>query len=394
MIEASLTTVRRERLQILVSEDVLGSRDLESLLLGPLGPARSVALVKSVVVFAVAILAVTLVFTGSNEAWWLVVGAAVGVIIALGILHLVARTFSHRYGERIGLRSASGVRRLNRVLRPLLALDERTVRNPAEASEEEDVTPDQPPSTEPDGEPLDEREAQMIRGVVRLDQTVAREIMVPRVDIVSAEMGAPLHDMAKQMTELGHSRLPVYEGSPDDVVGVVYARDILINASRDSDVPKHLTPDLVRPALFIPESKTLGELLDEFQARQVHIAIVIDEYGGVSGLVTIEDLLEEIVGEIRDEFDVVEEDIEEVRSGEFVMDAKISLDQVNDLLGAHIEGDGFDTVGGLVYKQLGKIPGRGDTVQHNGVTIEVLSTVGRRLKRLRLSTKKEQATSP
>ena len=143
---------------------------------------------------------------------------------------------------------------------------------------------------------------------------------------------------------------------------------------------------LIRPALFIPEYKNLEELLNEFQNKRVHVAIVVDEYGGVSGLVTIEDLLEEIVGEIQDEFELGEPDMEPVVGvDEFMIDARVGLEQLNELLGVAIEGDGFDTVGGFVYQKLGKIPSPGDTVVYDGLRIEVVSTVGRRLKRLRVT---------
>ena len=142
--------------------------------------------------------------------------------------------------------------------------------------------------------------------------------------------------------------------------------------------------DVIRPALFIPESKTLEELLNEFQERRIHIAMVIDEYGGVSGMVTIEDLLEEIVGEIQDEFDVGGSEVQAVNENEFMMDARVSLDELNERFNVAVEGDGFDTIGGFVYQRLGKIPSSGDRVEYDGLMIEVVSTVGRRLKRLRV----------
>ena len=179
--------------------------------------------------------------------------------------------------------------------------------------------------------------------------------------------------------------MPVYEGSLDHIQGIAYARDILGHLSRNKGDPGSLTARVVRPALFIPESKTLEELLNEFQEKQVHIAIVIDEYGGVSGMVTIEDLLEEIVGEINDEFDVGEPDIEPVSDREFLMDARVSIDELNELLHMTVEGNGFDTIGGFVYQRLGKIPSAGDEVEYDGLKIQVVSTVGRRLKRLRVT---------
>ena len=178
--------------------------------------------------------------------------------------------------------------------------------------------------------------------------------MVPRVDIVAAEMGTTIAKLTEQMVAGGHSRVPVFSGDLDHIEGIAYVRDILEHVVRQ-DATALLDETLVRPALFIPESKTLEELLQEFQEKRVHMAIVIDEYGGVSGLVTIEDLLEEIVGEIQDEFDVGEPEIESVDQNHYIMDARVSIDELNELLSVSVEGDGFDTLGGFVYERLGKI---------------------------------------
>ena len=236
-----------------------------------------------------------------------------------------------------------------------------------------------------EGEPLEEFEVRMIRGVVELDTTIAREIMVPRVDVEAVEIGTPISDVVDRMIESGHSRLPVYRESLDNVEGLVYARDLLKILNDPVDDSTMLTKEMLREPLFIPETKTLEELLTEFQQTRVHIAIVIDEYGGAEGIVTIEDLLEEIVGEIQDEFDYGEPEIEKVADNEYIMDARASLDDLRDRLDVVVEADGFDTVGGLVYQRLGKIPTIGEKVTHDGLTIEVVSTVGRRLKMLKVT---------
>ena len=186
------------------------------------------------------------------------------------------------------------------------------------------------------------------------------------------------------MVRGGHSRIPIFSGDMDHIEGVAYARDILqalVHKSQSSDV---LVDSLIRPALFIPESKTLEELLHEFQNKRVHVAIVVDEYGGVTGLVTIEDLLEEIVGEIQDEFELWEPEVRKTGLNELTMDAGVGLDRLNELLNIDLQGDGFDTIGGFVYHSLGKIPSPGETVSHDGVRIEVISTIGRRLKTLKV----------
>jgi putative hemolysin len=236
-----------------------------------------------------------------------------------------------------------------------------------------------------EGEPLEEFEMRMIRGVVQLDTTIAREIMVPRVDMKAVEIGTPLSGVVERMIESGHSRLPVYKDDLDHVEGLIYAMDVLKILNEETGNGAVLTQGVLRDPLFIPETKTLEELLTEFQQRRVHIAIVIDEYGGVEGLVTIEDLLEQIVGEIEDEFDDDEPEIEQISDNEYIIDARSGLDDLRQRVNITVDADGFDTVGGLIYQQLGKIPSIGDTITFSGLTIEVVSTVGRRLKKLKVT---------
>ena len=230
---------------------------------------------------------------------------------------------------------------------------------------------------------LDDHEIRMIKGVFRLDRTIVREIMIPRVDIVSASTTVKLKTLSELMMTSGHSKIPIYDSDIDHMKGIAYARDVLGLLLKDaSSINRKISLNLIRPALFVPETKILDELLTQFQQEQVHIAIVMDEYGGVSGIVTIEDLLEEIVGEIEDEFDSGDPNIEKIDSNNYIIDGKTSLEQVNELLSIDIEGDGFDTIGGLVYQRLGKIPSVGDDISIGNLNVEVTETVGRRVKKL------------
>ena len=230
-----------------------------------------------------------------------------------------------------------------------------------------------------------EHEIEMIRGVVSLDRIMAREIMVPRVDMQALSLDTPLKEIAKKMVEFGHSRIPVFDPDLDHVKGVVYARDVLLQFNNGDQIDKKISEKNIRPALFIPETKPLSELLSEFKDLRVHIAIVVDEYGGVSGLVTIDDLLEEIVGDIQDEFDLDDPDFEVISNKEFFIDAQMTLEKLEEISGVAIDGDGFDTVAGFVYSKLGRIPSGGDFVDLDGITVEVVETVGRRIKRLKLT---------
>ena len=237
---------------------------------------------------------------------------------------------------------------------------------------------------------LDSHERFMIRSIIRLDEATVREVMVPRVDVVAVEKTTSVPEVGRRMQESGHTRLPVYSGNIDNVVGVVYARDLLLFLGQAGDYPA--LEKMIRPAFFIPEFKRLDELLRELQAKRVQMALVVDEYGGIEGLVTLEDLLEEIVGEIEDEFSRSQEPrVVPLANGDIIVDARVSLDQLSELLATQIQSEDVDTVGGLVYSGLGKIPHLGDTVSYDGLTIEVVSLLGRRIRRLRL---RKRASNP
>ena len=231
--------------------------------------------------------------------------------------------------------------------------------------------------------PEGEEELRMIRGVLRMDSVKVREIMRPRVDMVAATVDSDLEAVTEMMAVGGYSKIPVYEGSIDDVTGVIYARDLL-RARGVGDGNSARVQNLARPAMFVPESQNLERLLQEFQERRTSIAIVVDEYGGVSGLVTVTDLIEEIVGELVDEFDVEEPELQRISDSEFLVDARASIELLNEKLGTQIEAEGFDTVGGLVYRELGKMPSNGDTIRVDGLVITVQSTIGRRIHRVRV----------
>lgn len=240
---------------------------------------------------------------------------------------------------------------------------------------------------------LDPRERLMIRSIIRLDESTAREVMVPRVDVIAVSADTPLTEVANRMLEFGHSRLPVYGKTIDDVIGVVYSRDLLPFLARTEE---HSSLEkIIRPAFFIPESKRLDELLRELQERRVQMALVVDEYGGIEGLVTLEDLMEEIVGEIEDEFSrTVEPQVVPLANGDIIVDSRVTLDYLSDLFSKPIEHEDVDTVGGLVFSALGKMPQVGDQVVHDGLRIEVVSLLGRRIRKLKLSKTESPAADP
>ena len=231
--------------------------------------------------------------------------------------------------------------------------------------------------------PADQNELRMIRGILRMDTVKVREIMVPRVDMNSASANASIGAVADLMSVGGHSKIPVYNESIDSIAGVVFARDVLSALDNEANQADHVA-SLARPALHVPESQSLERLLRQLQEHRTGLAIVVDEYGGVSGLVTVTDLIEEIVGELIDEFDVDGPEVETADSKEMFADAGASIDIMNQTLGTSIVPDGFDTVGGLVFRELGKMPSPGDTVSVEGVMITVQSVIGRRIRRVKI----------
>jgi CBS domain containing-hemolysin-like protein len=239
---------------------------------------------------------------------------------------------------------------------------------------------------------FEEEERQMIRAIVELEDTTVREIMVPRLDIVAVDEDTSFDEVVQIIIERGFSRIPVYAETIDNILGIIYAKDLLPYLSRGTRPPN--LRSLARPPYFIPESKRVDELLSEMRQSKVHMAVVVDEYGGTAGLVTIEDLLEEIVGEIEDEHDVAQVTLERVSEDEAILDARIGIDQLNDLFDLQIESEDFDTVGGLVYHELGKMPSVGDEVRTSGLRLQVLSVTGNRIKKVRVVREPAAPASP
>lgn len=229
---------------------------------------------------------------------------------------------------------------------------------------------------------LEEDEGEMIRSIFEFGDTVAREIMVPRIDMTAAEARQSLAQVVDQAIAAGHSRIPIYKESVDHITGIFYVKDALrFLRDKRTDIK---VGEVMRPAYFVPETKKLDELLHEMQTRRVHVAIVVDEYGGTAGLVTIEDILEEIVGEIQDEFDPEEVRLFHINDRESVVDAQLTLDDVNDMLSLALEADDVDTLGGFVYAKLGRVPTKGDEVVADGAQLIVEDVEGNRINRIRV----------
>jgi len=231
---------------------------------------------------------------------------------------------------------------------------------------------------------IEEEGRKLLQSIVDFGDTLVREVMTPRPDMVAISGDATLADVRALFQEQEYSRIPVYGENLDNILGLVYVKDLiqLEGAREDAHLQPDL-PELLRPATFVPETKRVADLLKEFQRKQTQIAIVVDEYGGTAGLATIEDLLEEIVGEIRDEYDVETEPITEEPDGSFVFSGKVNFDDVRERLHVEVEPEGFETVGGYVLTRVGRVPAVGEKFELDGMDVEVLEAERRRIHRVR-----------
>jgi putative hemolysin len=320
------------------------------------------------------------------------IGILVAIIvisgIAIGLIEFISESWASREPEKTAMRTAIFVAVIVRIFEPLGWLMLRLAqwifdRSGGESSpivtEEEIMT--LVDAGEEEGV-IEEEEKAMIYSIFQLDNTLAREVMVPRIDLMAFEENTTLEEATETLLRTGHSRAPVYAESIDHIVGLVYIKDLLA-AWREGELDRKVS-DLLREAYFIPEAKKVDDLLAEMQAKRVHMAVVVDEYGGTAGLVTIEDIVEEIVGEILDEYDFAEEmAYEEVQKGVYIFSGGIDLDDVNNLADAHIPKETSETLGGFIYSQLGKVPAPGESVDAGGLHFVVEEVSGRRIRKIR-----------
>lgn len=229
---------------------------------------------------------------------------------------------------------------------------------------------------------LDEDEREMIDSIFEFDDTLVREVMVPRIDIFAVDMEKTLEDVIEIVVGIGHSRIPVYEGTVDNIIGVIYAKDLLQPLLGASIRPS--IKELMRQAYYVPESKKVRDLFEELRKEKVHMAIVLDEYGGTAGLVTIEDLIEEIVGDIQDEFDQEESLIEILEDGSLRVSARTSIYDINEQLELDLPDEEFDTISGLVFHHLGKLPQEGQELDIDNLHVVVEKITGRRIGKLHI----------
>ena len=248
------------------------------------------------------------------------------------------------------------------------ALTEKELQDAINSSEEEGI--------------LNEAEGDMLQSIFEFGDTIVREVMVPRTDMVCCSADASLEELRNLILQTGHSRIPIYEGSLDRIAGVLYAKDLLRYWGAES---RELNlREVMRKAYFIPETNRIESLLDIFRVERVHIAIVVDEYGGTSGLITIEDLIEEIIGDIQDEYDTETDLVEPQKDGSLLVDARANVEELEEYFEIEIPRDKFDTVGGYLFHLMGTVPAPGEKITDNGLVLLVVDSDERRISKARV----------
>jgi CBS domain containing-hemolysin-like protein len=323
-----------------------------------------------------------------------VTGVLVGIVLtwlALALAQIVVRSYVLRDPHGVALSLAPSLRIIMALFSPMTFLLYRTgLRLSGERHEDADESIFMSEDglrllmqvNEEESE-IQESEKQMIASILEMNETVVREVMVPRIDMVTLEVNTDLQTALDVIIEAGHSRIPVYEGDVDVIVGVLYAKDLL-KCFRDNRTDAPIR-ELLRPAYFIPATKKISALLREMQQQRTHLAIIVDEYGGIAGLVTFEDMLEEIVGDIQDEYDTHEQiAYQPIGEDAYLVSSRLDLDMLADLLDLDLSEEEGDTVGGLIYSHLEHVPEPGEVVELGGWRFTVLSVDGRRINQVRV----------
>ena len=389
--ETALMRVSRIRVRYLVEKKVSKAERLERLVEDPDWFLPPLLLMVLAVQLSAASLATWIATRIShNPGIGVILGTAVVTILMFIFGELIPKAAASHNSEKVALRVTRFVTISSKLLRPIALLfqeaakgvlrvfgisgatvelmvsDEGEIKAMVSEAERHDV--------------IEEEEKEMIHSVFEFGDTVAREVMVPRPDMVTLPETATVRDALVLTIDYGYSRIPVYRESLDEVVGILYAKDLMKHL-REGQLDTGIA-GMARDAYFIPETKVLSDLLKELQKRKVHMAVAVDEYGTVTGLVTIEDLLEEIVGEIFDEFDREVELVEQLAPSKYSLDARVPIDDLNELIGTELPSEDVDTVGGLVLKVLGEVPKQGESLVFSGVAFTVEKVKNNRISKL------------
>ncbi len=385
--DAALASFSRARAEELLAAGRPGARRLVALLADPPRYLNTALMLRLLCEISAIVLVAMTVDEFYEGAWWPAVLTTIGVMLVISFVAIgvAPRTVGRQHAERVALISATPLASVTAVLGPLprLLILVGNALTPGRGFREG------PFSTETELRELvdlaeassliESGERKMIHDVLELGDTTAREVMVPRTDVVYIERHKNLRQTMSLFLRSGFSRLPVIGENLDDIVGIAYLKDIV---RRDFEAPEveftQRVEEVMRAAHFVPDSKPVDALLSQMQAMRQHIAVVVDEYGGTAGLITIEDVLEEIVGEITDEYDADEIEVETLDAGAVRVSSRYPIDDLDELFGFDVEEEDVDSVGGLMAKHLGRVPIPGSAVEAHGLRFEAEETTGRR----------------
>ena len=396
--EMSLSRMTKPKASALLDKGHKSGRSLLKLVANPERWVNSVLLTTNICQTVQATL--TGIVAKPYGTWGVVGGVALNVVVFYVLAEAMPKTYALLYPERAALMTArptlalaafpplqlvsKGLIKLTNVIMPGKGLEkgpfvsEQELLGIVEAAADDDV--------------IEHEERELIESIIEFGDTVAREVMVPRPDMVVIEAGVTVSEALDVAIQHGFSRLPMLDEEDDDVVGLLYLKD-LITAERAG---RGTTPaiDIVRSVRFIPENKAVARLMREMQAEKFHLAIVANEYGGLAGLITLEDCLEELVGEIVDEYDIEEDEVQRQPDGDYLVEGGTAVSDINELLELQLPDEDWDTIGGFVFGTLGHVPSPGETIDRQGWRFKVEQIDGRRIRRLRISVLSGDADEP
>lgn len=392
--EAAIISLSKLRIRTLAEQGKANAQLLQRLIQQRDQLVGTILLAENaLIIFAATLAAFISLNLADRASWWVALASAVAMTIVVVLVgEIIPKTFASQNADRYALMIARPLALVIRVLSPLVWVFTSVTRvyvhlcNVVFRTKQEMslplVTEEELHLLLADVKEqgvLHEEETEMIASVISLGDTSAREIMVPRIDMVCLSFDATFDEALRVAIDDGHSRIPVYQDSSDNIIGVLYVKDLLAILKGD-ERPHGIPSAYIRPAYHVPESKKVDELLREMKKEKIHLAIVLDEFGGTAGLITIEDIIEEIVGDIQDEYDS-EEDlaVKHQPDGSLVVEGRVSIDEVSDLLGLRLPTEDFDTIGGFVVGLLGRAPAVGEEVSYEGLRITIEEVEARRV---------------
>jgi putative hemolysin len=398
--EIALSSLDKLTLKRLIKEKGKKGRQVEFLLTKPSRWLITILIGNNFVNIAAASLATLLVQEIVKGTAGQVVGIATGVMTFVILIfgEILPKSYCQQHAEEISIKVARPILLLSKILSPLvkaLTFFTRTVLRLSGTKEIEKsrlITEREIHALIDLGQEegaLEEQEEELVHSALEFDETQAKEIMVPRTNMVCINEEASLVELADLIKKAGYSRIPVYQKNIDNITGIAYARDLLNfinNLSKENKVK-----EIMHPPIFVAYTINLGRLFRRLQKEKTHLAIIVDEYGGVAGMLTIEDLLEEIVGEIEDEYDKAEEKIIILKDGAALIKAETDIDEINEKLGTHLpeKTDAFESIGGFIFDALGRIPVKGEIVEWKNLKIKIVDADKRHIKKVRIWQKTE-----